>query len=621
MDLDYRFLKIINEIEGITQRDIAESLDLSIGKVNSYIKELIDSGMIFIEKVSRKPYYKLTQKAFALLEEHISENKKDRINIHEMKFKKIKQAVILAAGNNVNFDKPVGLLNLEDITLIKRTTSILRENGIQKIVVVTGYKDDFYRQIAQELDLILVKNLRYKWTGTMSSLALVRDHIDDDFILVENDLVFEERAIIEVLNKKVRDCVLITNESGSKDEAFVEIRDGHIFKISKDIHTLHKIDGEMIGISKLSYELFQRMLQDYENYNKNPYLNYEYALLDVGKNIFIDYVKIDDLVWAEIDTKEHHENVINYVYPRLKRKEIEIKTLKLRQYLIDILEVTPEQIGEIIPAGGMTNKNYKVTIDNKNYILRVPGAGTEEMINRVEEKANSKVSNELNLDTKILYFDENSGIKISEFIDNAETLNGTTAKREDNMKLTSAIIRKLHNSGITFNNTFDVFEKIDHYEKLLIKAQGNNFEDYYETKKRVLNLKNILKELDVELKSCHNDCVPENFVKSGTDRIYLIDWEYSGMNDPMWDIASHSIECGFSEDDDELYLQYYFGYMPEEKYLKRILIYKICQDFLWSIWTNIKEAKGDDFGSYGIDRYNRAKMNLDKIYNMRKEGI
>jgi thiamine kinase-like enzyme len=87
------------------------------------------------------------------------------------------------------------------------------------------------------------------------------------------------------------------------------------------------------------------------------------------------------------------------------------------------------------------------------------------------------------------------------------------------------------------------------------------------------------------------------------------------MNDPMWDLAAHSLECSFSEDDEELFLSLYFGTMPEEKYIKRILIHKICQDFLWSIWTNIKEAKGDDFGTYGIDRYNRAKRNLEKIFN------
>ncbi|MDM0999038.1 LPS biosynthesis choline kinase, partial [Clostridium perfringens] len=73
--------------------------------------------------------------------------------------------------------------------------------------------------------------------------------IDDDFILVENDLVFESRAVEQIIKNDNRDCVLITNESGSGDEAFVEIRDGYLFKMSKDVHQFNKIDGEMIGIS------------------------------------------------------------------------------------------------------------------------------------------------------------------------------------------------------------------------------------------------------------------------------------------------------------------------------------------------------------------------------------
>ena len=82
----------------------------------------------------------------------------------------------------------------------------------------------------------------------------------------------------------------------------------------------------------------------------------------------------------------------------------------------------------------------------------------------------------------------------------------------------------------------------------------------------------------------------------------------------MWDLAAHIIECDFDKDEEELFLQKYFkSNEVEYKYKKKILIYKICQDFLWSLWANIKEAKGDDFGSYSIDRYNRAKENLLRI--------
>uniref|UniRef100_UPI002627A0EB phosphotransferase family protein n=1 Tax=Clostridium sp. TaxID=1506 RepID=UPI002627A0EB len=167
-------------------------------------------------------------------------------------------------------------------------------------------------------------------------------------------------------------------------------------------------------------------------------------------------------------------------------------------------------------------------------------------------------------------------------------------------------------------NSFDIYNKIEKYEQLLIKVNGNNFEDYYEVKDKVIYLKIIINELDTELTPCHNDTVAENFIKSGDEKMYLIDWEYGGMNDPMWDLAGYCLENGLSEDEEELFLNIYFGGKAEESYKKRILINKIYQDFLWSTWTNIKEAKGDDFGSYGIDRYNRAKKNLNIILEENK---
>lgn len=87
--------------------------------------------------------------------------------------------------------------------------------------------------------------------------------------------------------------------------------------------------------------------------------------------------------------------------------------------------------------------------------------------------------------------------------------------------------------------------------------------------------------------------------------------QYSGLNDPMWDIAAHSLECDFSEEEEELFLNLYFENKQHENEKIRVAIFKICQDFLWSTWTRIKEEQGSNFGSYGLDRYNRCSRNID----------
>lgn len=111
----------------------------------------------------------------------------------------------------------------------------------------------------------------------------------------------------------------------------------------------------------------------------------------------------------------------------------------------------------------------------------------------------------------------------------------------------------------------------------------------------------------------HNDLVAENFIKDIRGKIFLIDWEYSGMNDPMWDFAALFLESNFTETNKTLLLEHYLGGSVNDVLIEKILIYQILMDFLWSIWTCIKEAQGDDFGTYGIDRYNRAISNLDRL--------
>lgn len=305
------------------------------------------------------------------------------------------------------------------------------------------------------------------------------------------------------------------------------------------------------------------------------------------------------------------ENIYQMLYT-MNKEDSKIKIIKDK--LVNMLDIHEKDIYKVSIVGGMTNKNYLVNIKGIDYILRIPGSGTESMINRVNEKRNSKLAFDLDIDTEILYFNEHTGIKISKFINNAETLNPKTAKRNDNMELTASILKRLHNSNEKFENEFNVFDEIKKYEFLLKRINGNNFKDYEEVKNKVIQLDKILNQLGKDIKPCHNDTVPENFVKGDNNRIYLIDWEYSGNNDPMWDLAAHIIECNFNEDEEKLFLQKYFETSNiEDKYLKKILIYKICQDFLWSLWTNVKESKGEDFGSYGIDRYNRAKQNLLNI--------
>ncbi|MDR6121570.1 thiamine kinase-like enzyme/choline kinase/predicted transcriptional regulator [Bacillus sp. SLBN-46] len=608
----FQLLEAINKNANLNQKKMAEICGISIGKVNYLIHDLTFGDYIYSEKKGRNISYFLTQKGIESLKNGIQAFHDKKVNIHQEPLTEIKQAVILAAGSRKDFNKPAGLMPIDDTTLLKRNVEILQENGINHIIIVTGYQKEAFQDIPELSHLQFVHNPKYKWTGSMASLALAYDLISEDILLIEDDILIEERAIKEMIMHPQRDSVLITDESGSGDEAFVELRNGYLYKVSKDIHQFNHVDGEMIGFSKLSYEVFTKMVNDYKENNKNPYMNYEYMLLDVSRHYNIGFLKMHNLIWGEIDSQEHYNIIINKTYPILKRKEAEFREIQIKSYLMEALDLAYEDIQEIRPFGGMTNKNFKVTVNDKEYVLRIPGNGTEQMINRKEEKINSTLVSQLGIDTEIAYFNAETGVKIAELIPNAETLTGKTAKRQDYMMLTTAVLRKLHESGVEMANRFDVFETITKYEQLMEEAKGQPYEHYDEVRAQVMVLKDIYQAMNIMLKPCHNDLVPENLVKSGTDKVYLIDWEYAGMNDPMWDVAAHSLECEFTPEDEELFLSLYL--QQDEIPLdiqQRVLMNKIFQDFLWSIWTIIKEAKGDDFGQYGINRFNRAIANLN----------
>jgi len=276
----------------------------------------------------------------------------------------------------------------------------------------------------------------------------------------------------------------------------------------------------------------------------------------------------------------------------------------------EALRIPNAEIEIIGISGGMTNLNYHVLIDSVSYIVRVPGNGTRDIINRVEEKENLELGTAIGINPELRYFNVNTGLKITKKIENARTVTKYIAENEEFMKRIAVIFRRLHNSKKVMGNKFKLFELMTTYENLGLEAGAELFEGFEDVKKDILLLKQHYETLDIENVSCHIDPAFSNFILDEDDTIYLIDWEYSGMFDPMWDIASYSLEAGYSEAEEDLFVNYYFqrGATALEK--ERIHLHKIFQDYFWSLWTLFKEEKGDDFGTYGKNRFERAKKNI-----------
>ncbi|MBF9679497.1 choline kinase LicA [Streptococcus pseudopneumoniae] len=264
-----------------------------------------------------------------------------------------------------------------------------------------------------------------------------------------------------------------------------------------------------------------------------------------------------------------------------------------------------EEVLSVEQLGGMTNQNYLVKTTNKQYIVKFFGKGTEKLINRQDEKYNLELLKDLDLDVKNYLFDIEAGIKVNEYIESAITLDSRSIKTK--FDKIAPILQTIHASGKELRGEFAPFEEIKKYESLI--DEKIPYTNYEAVREEVFSLEKRLADLGVDRKSCHIDLVPENFIESPQGRLYLIDWEYSSMNDPMWDLAALFLESEFTRQEEEDFLSHYESEQtPVSR--EKIAIYKILQDTIWSLWTVYKEEQGADFGDYGVNRYQRAVKGL-----------
>ena len=278
---------------------------------------------------------------------------------------------------------------------------------------------------------------------------------------------------------------------------------------------------------------------------------------------------------------------------------------KMIKEKISSLLSAEEEVLSVEQLGGMTNQNYLVKTTNKQYIVKFFGKGTEKLINRQDEKYNLELLKDLDLDVKNYLFDIEAGIKVNEYIESAITLDSTSIKTK--FDKIAPILQTIHASGKELRGEFAPFEEIKKYESLI--EEKIPYANYEVVREEVFSLEKRLADLGVDRKSCHIDLVPENFIESPQGRLYLIDWEYSSMNDPMWDLAALFLESEFSLQEEEAFLsRYESDQTPVSR--EKIAIYKILQDTIWSLWTVYKEEQGADFGDYGVSRYQRAIKGL-----------
>jgi thiamine kinase-like enzyme len=263
--------------------------------------------------------------------------------------------------------------------------------------------------------------------------------------------------------------------------------------------------------------------------------------------------------------------------------------------------------GPLERLGGMTNLVFRAG----DICLRIPGKGTEEYINRANEAVAASEAAKAGVSPEVLHVDPRTGVMASRFVAGAETMSPEKFKlRAGSPARAGEAFRKLHMSNAVFPFRFELFAMIDDYLKVLSTKDVALPPGYHDVVRESEAVRAALAAHPLPIAACHCDPLCENFLDTG-ERMWIVDWEYSGMNDPLWDLGDLSVEGKFDAAQDEELMRAYFGGEAKPAERGRIVIYKAMCDLLWTLWGLIQHANrnpAEDFWAYSRARFERCKQ-------------
>ncbi len=240
----------------------------------------------------------------------------------------MKTAVIMAAGTGSRFGHytesiPKGFIEVCGKPMVISSIHTLLSAGFEKIIIGTGYHSEYYERLAEEFSQITCcYNERYMDTNSMFTLYNCRDLILSDFLLLESDLIFEDRAITDLLKSRHDTVMLASSLTDTQDEYFIETdKNNFLLNVSPDRKELDTVSCEFVGIHRISLPYYREMCRIAEGvFLKNPQIGYEFIIRDASRKMPCKVHRIDDLAWHEIDDERDLLYAENNICQKLDKK-------------------------------------------------------------------------------------------------------------------------------------------------------------------------------------------------------------------------------------------------------------------------------------------------------------
>ena len=564
----------------LTQREIQTMTGMSLGRVNSAVRELEASGYLAARQI--------TDAGLEALAPYAVDN-----------------AVIMAAGLSsrfapISYERPKGTLRVRGEVLIERQIEQLHEAGITDITVIVGYRKEYFFYLVEKYGVKIVVNSEYATRNNNGSLWLVRDKLANTYVCSSDDYftenpfeshVYRAYYSAQYVEGETDEWCLTTGGGGritgvdiGGHDAWIML--GHVYFDREFSATFVEILERVYHLPETTPKLWEQIYVDNIKQFSMVIRTYPAGLINEFDSL--DELRSFDPFFMENVDSEIFDNI----------------TATLNCDVNDIQDVYPLK-------QGITNLSCHFAVGDKEYVYRHPGLGTDKIVDRQAESEALNLASELELDSTFLASNPIQGWKISRFIPDCRNLDVTNP---DELRRAMQMSRRLHDSGKTLTRNFDFVTEGLRYEEILKQFGPIDVPGYEELRTKVLRLKTHADADNFPLGPSHNDFFNLNFLVSKNGHLDLIDWEYAGMSDIAADFGT-MVVCT-TDLTDELAtqaLEYYFGRTPTPTEHRHFWSYVVFAGWCWYIWSLVKEAEGDNVGEWLYIYYSHATGKLNEL--------
>jgi len=513
-------------------------------------------------------------------------------------------AIILAAGKSerfapFTFEKPKGLFKVRGEYLIERQIKQLKEANINEIMIVVGFMKEKFFYLEEKYGVKLVVNNTFDSKGNLYSLYTAREYLADTYVCSQ-DHYFIENPFLKNENHSYRACKWQSEK----------IKDFSVTVSNEAVITGFEIGGQekyaMIGQAFFT-ETFSKTMVD---------------LMEEE----IDNFGVSDMFWEEFYGK-HQEKMTLYAKLYEENQIQEFDSLEdLRQFdqgflnnidsnivqnICSQLRCIPNEITNIdIIEKGLTNVSFKFSVNNTEYVYRHPGGTAGNLVDRKSELFAQYKAIELEIDKSVIYMDP-TGWKLSYYVQNMIPCD--LDSNNEQLDMAMSYLRKLHNAE--WDESVKRFNPLKEALKLIEIAspsKGDLFNEFSDFIRKIKLIDYYLENDGYrELALCHNDVYAPNYLVTEQKDMYLIDWEYAGVNDKANDVACICSRYDFSDEQIERHLKAYFGreltFEEHRHYIASIAL----SSFYWFSWGLYKGSVNDDDGFFFLPAYRNLKRFVD----------